>query len=63
MANEAEAQLVKEAAERHGMDVCNYIGSIFMAYLTDGEDITVKQLAERIAGREYEQQQKDTEKC
>lgn len=63
MANETEAELIKEASERRGMDVCSYIGSIYMAYLTDGEDITVKQLAERIAGREYEQQQKDTEKC
>lgn len=60
MANETEAALVAEAAERMDMDVCSYIGSIFMATLTGGEEITIKQLAERIASREYEQQQKDS---
>lgn len=63
MANENEAALIAEAAERMDMDVCSYIGSIFMAHLTDGEDLTVKQLAERIASREYEQQQRESAQC
>lgn len=63
MANETEAALIAEAAERMGMDACSYIGSIFMATLTGGEEITIKQLSERIASREYEQQQKDSALC